>query len=134
MYLAERVGGCPTSLRDIAGDEDIPKEYLAKVLRQLADADLVSATRGASGGYQLARNPARISFLDVIEAVEGKVALNACCDAGAGCDKLRGCAMSDVFRKAESAMLDVFRHQTIASVTCAPALRSLLSGSQPAAE
>lgn len=102
--------------------EGIPEEFLAKILRTLVDAGVATSTRGPNGGFALAREPASISFLDVIEAVDGPVALNACCDQGVGCDKIRTCAMDHVWRNAENAMLDVFRRTTLADVANAPSL------------
>jgi Rrf2 family protein len=50
----------------------VPKEYLSKCLQQLSQAGLVTTTTGPRGGYALAKSPHQISFLDVVEAVEGK--------------------------------------------------------------
>jgi len=50
----------------------VPKEYLSKSLQSLSQAGLVDTTTGPRGGYSLAKSASEISFLDVIEAVEGK--------------------------------------------------------------
>lgn len=49
----------------------IPREYLSKALQALSAAEIVSGTLGPTGGYRLARQPGEISFLDIVEAVEG---------------------------------------------------------------
>jgi FeS assembly SUF system regulator len=51
---------------------------VSKLLKELQRAGLVRSVRGAHGGYQLAREPARISAADIIDAVEGPVALTEC--------------------------------------------------------
>ncbi len=56
----------------------VPREYLAKAMQGLAQAGIVSGTLGPSGGYRLAREPSEISFLDIIEAVEGKRSTFVC--------------------------------------------------------
>jgi len=108
---AERV-----SFKDIAEREDIPKDYLAKILRSLVDARIVVSRRGANGGYALARPPHEISFLDVIEAADSPVAVNHCTENGAGCCLATECALVHVWQAAENAMRGVFARTTIASV------------------
>lgn len=60
------------STKALAELHGLPKEYLSKALQSLSQAGLVDTTLGPSGGYRLAKPPADISFLDIIEAVEGK--------------------------------------------------------------
>ena len=50
----------------------IPKEYLSKAMQSLALAQLVEGSLGPKGGYRLAKNPEKISLLDIVEAIEGK--------------------------------------------------------------
>jgi Rrf2 family protein len=64
--------------KDLAAFHGVPKEYLAKALQALSQAGLVESTLGPSGGYRLSRDPAKISFLDVVEAVEGKGSTFVC--------------------------------------------------------
>lgn len=68
---ASFTAGEPVQLRRIAKSHGIPSRFLVQILLQLKNAGLVSSTRGAAGGYRLARNPADISMLDVVEAIEG---------------------------------------------------------------
>jgi Rrf2 family protein len=55
-----------------------PKSFLAKILQKLARADIVTSYRGVKGGFRLARKPREITLLDVIEAVQGPIAMNVC--------------------------------------------------------
>ena len=70
IYLASQRDGAREPLQEIAKKNSIPRDFLAKILKVLGDAGLVSAIRGPGGGVAIARPPAEISFLDVIEAVE----------------------------------------------------------------
>lgn len=63
------------SLAELHG---VPKEYLAKALQALSQANLVEGTLGPNGGYRLARKPSEITFLDIVEAVEGNASTFAC--------------------------------------------------------
>lgn len=59
------------STKSLAELHGLPKEYLSKALQSLSQAGLVHTTLGPSGGYRLARAPSELTFLDVVEAVEG---------------------------------------------------------------
>jgi Rrf2 family protein len=66
--------GEPVRIRTIAEAHDIPPRFLVQILLQLKSAGLVSSTRGASGGYQLARDPATISLGAIMSIIEGQEA------------------------------------------------------------
>ena len=63
------------SAADVAAATGIAPPTVSKLLKSLAHADLVTSTRGANGGYQLARDPRLISAADVIDALEGPVSI-----------------------------------------------------------
>jgi Rrf2 family protein len=63
--------GEPVQIRHIADQNGIPARFLVQILLQLKGAGLVASTRGAAGGYRLARPPREISLGDVIEVIEG---------------------------------------------------------------
>ncbi|WP_434723949.1 RrF2 family transcriptional regulator [Mesorhizobium sp. RIZ17] len=60
------------STKALAELHGLPKEYLSKALQSLSQAGLVDTTLGPSGGYRLAKPPEQMTFLDIVEAVEGK--------------------------------------------------------------
>lgn len=78
LVLAERHGNGPTTLSSVCSSDSLPKQYLTKIFSSLAKADIVIPIRGKNGGYVLARAPKDITLLQVIEAVEGPLALNYC--------------------------------------------------------
>jgi len=61
----------PLHIREISGAYGIPERYLVQILLQLKGAGLVASTRGASGGYRLARDASSISLSQVLTAVDG---------------------------------------------------------------
>lgn len=72
LQLAEEYsGGEPLQIRRIADEHGIPARFLVQILLQLKGGSLVVSTRGAAGGYRLARPPAKITLGDVIEVMEG---------------------------------------------------------------
>jgi Rrf2 family protein len=79
LYLAAPASHAPApSVRDLADLQGVPAEYLAKLFTKLSRAGLVVATEGARGGFALARPPDEISFLDVVEAIDGNKQLFEC--------------------------------------------------------
>jgi FeS assembly SUF system regulator len=78
----------------IASGTGIPEPTVAKVLKLLAAAQLTASSRGARGGYRLARPLPEITVADVIAAIDGPIALTACVEgAGSVCDIRSACAM-----------------------------------------
>lgn len=77
LHLAENYGKT-VMVNEIAKAREIPKSFLAKILQRLAKAGIVESLRGVKGGFRLARKPSDINLLDVVEAMEGTVAMNIC--------------------------------------------------------
>ena len=71
LELAARYGDPrPVRLADIADTHGIPQPFLVQILLQLKGAGLVASTRGAAGGYHLARRPEEISLADIITVID----------------------------------------------------------------
>jgi Rrf2 family protein len=68
---ARRLDDPPVRIREIAESHGIPERYLVQILLQLKGAGLVSSTRGAAGGYRLARPSEAISVSEVLSAIDG---------------------------------------------------------------
>jgi FeS assembly SUF system regulator len=79
-----RDGGCVAvqTSPGISGATGIPEPTVAKVLKAMSAKGLVASLRGAHGGYRLTRSLACIRVADVIEAIDGPIALTACVDGG----------------------------------------------------
>ena len=121
IYLSFQEGGRPSAVGQIAGDEGIPKKFLEKIIQDLIHHGLVRSTRGAQGGYTLARDAAAVTFKDVIEAIEGPVSLNVCVgergeEGGNVCTLFPRCAMLSVWQKAQNRVMDLFASTTLADV------------------
>ena len=70
LHLAKRAGEGPITGREIAAGERLPADYVEQILLRLRRAGLVTSTRGARGGYMLARSAGEISVREVITASE----------------------------------------------------------------
>lgn len=75
----------------IASATALPRATVAKLLKSLAHAGLVSATRGAAGGYRLARRPGAISLSEVVAAIDGDIGLTQCSVHAADCERTNYC-------------------------------------------
>jgi len=115
IYLASIPPEAVVPFREIARRMSVPEDFLAKILKQLVDEELVRSSRGPHGGYALARPATDVSFLAVIEAVEGPIALNVCLD-DEGCRRESSCTMASVWREGQEKMLEVYRHAKLADI------------------
>lgn len=70
--LAALPSGLYLATKDLADFHGVPKEYLSKALQSLSQAGILLTTLGPRGGYRLARPATEITFLEVVEAVEGR--------------------------------------------------------------
>jgi Rrf2 family cysteine metabolism transcriptional repressor len=78
VQLGRRYGSGPSSLAEIATEEDLPRPYLEQLVMSLRDAGLVISTRGSHGGYELSRPPEEIPMIAVLRALEGPIAPMIC--------------------------------------------------------
>ena len=115
--LAEKADEHPVPLDVICTDGDLPKQYLVKIFAMLAKADLVRPVRGKRGGYLLGRPAGEMTLLEIIEAVQGPLALNFCQHNPPRCDD-DACPAREVW----SELQDVVSKK-LASVTLADVIR-----------
>ena len=90
----------------IAEDQKIPPSFLAKIVSQLSVAGLLQTSRGARGGVSLARSPDEISFLEVVEAIDGPIPLNECVADGSACTFGETCTLRPVFCDAQADLVN----------------------------
>jgi Rrf2 family transcriptional regulator, cysteine metabolism repressor len=78
VELGRSADSAPVSLSAVAEAEMLPMSYLEHLVAKLREANLVTSTRGAHGGYQLARPPEEIDMLEVVQALEGPITPMEC--------------------------------------------------------
>jgi FeS assembly SUF system regulator len=79
---ARHCGHARVSATQLAEETGLPAPTVQKLVSRLTAAGLLRSSRGVGGGLKLARPAAAITLADIVEAVEGPIALTACCDAG----------------------------------------------------
>lgn len=98
-YITRRGGGGPVLARDIAAAEEIPRQFLSKILHDLRLKGLVQSQRGPGGGFYLARPSREITVADVVAAVDGVQNLSTRCILGLDqCTDESPCALHDSWK------------------------------------
>jgi Rrf2 family protein len=133
IYLAGQEMERCCSIAEIAREQSIPRKFLEKIIQDLIRKGLIKSKRGACGGYMLARPAEAISFYDVIEAIEGPVAVNACMDEHLGCDQLPRCTMVGVWSEVQKKVTEVFTSTTIGQLRQTPCRNFTVSSLSSAA-
>ena len=112
LVLAEQYGNGPTTLDSICVARDLSKQYLVKIFASLARAGLITPVRGKRGGYLLARDPSKVNLLEVIEAVEGPVAVNFCQHDPPRCERT-DCALRSMWSDIQEFICDKLEGTTL---------------------
>lgn len=137
VQLGRHFGTGPASLADIAAEEDLPRAYLEQLVVSLRDAGLVTSTRGAHGGYELARPPATITMTEVLRALEGPLAPMLCAsddpEHAMICDRSSRCTVNLLWVRVRDAVGAALDSMTLADlvpprIAAAPAQASALEG------
>jgi Rrf2 family protein len=114
LALAAARGGRVTAAL-CAEELGVSPSYLAKVLQTLARGGLLASTRGAAGGFELAREVATVSCLEVLELVDGPLPRRACLFPEAVCAK-GSCALKLMCERTEKALRSALESTTIAAL------------------
>jgi Rrf2 family protein len=121
IYLARISPDRYGRVSEIAKAKGIPQAFLAQILPLLANRGVVKSQQGAHGGYTLARKPGEITFLEIIECVEGPLRLNKCVeDQHEDCSIVDNCEMQHVWSQAQGQMIGFLKSVTMADMMKAP--------------
>jgi Rrf2 family cysteine metabolism transcriptional repressor len=120
VQLGRHYGTGPSSLAEIAAEEDLPRAYLEQLAFVLRDAGLVESTRGAHGGYALARPPEAISMSAVLRALEGPLAPMICAtdepNHDLACDRTSTCTVNFLWVRVRDAIAGALDTMTLADL------------------
>lgn len=120
--LAARPGDV-LSAADLAAAAGLELPTVAKVLRPLAQANLVEGFRGAGGGYRLARDPAEISLVEVVEAMEGPLGMTECSLHEGTCGIEDSCGVRANWMRINDVVADALRAVSLAEMLAPPPRR-----------
>ncbi|HUT65469.1 MAG TPA: Rrf2 family transcriptional regulator [Spirochaetota bacterium] len=113
LELALRFGNGPVLLKEIAKTQGISVGYLEHIMPPLKAAGLVRSSRGAHGGYTLARQPSEITLGEVVRVVEGSMSLVECVVAPKICSRSDLCVTRDVWGRVSEKIAEVLNAITL---------------------
>jgi Rrf2 family protein len=106
LYISKLGENQRAATSHIAQEQHIPPSFLAKIISQLSIAGLLQTSRGARGGVMLAKHPEEITLLDVVESIDGPIALNECVTDENGCSFGEDCPLRPIWCDAQEELVN----------------------------
>jgi Rrf2 family protein len=97
VELALNYGRGPVFLKDISRRQSISEKYLSLIIIPLRGVGLVNSSRGAYGGYSLAKEPSQITMKEIVDVLEGNCSLVDCVKNPSACSRVPLCASHDIW-------------------------------------
>ena len=98
---------------EISREQRIPEKFLAKIFQRLSKAGVLKSARGIGGGFGLSRPANQITVREVIEAIEGPIAINRCLLQEGTCEEEGVCPLHPVWEEAQEKLLEVLDKTTM---------------------
>jgi Rrf2 family protein len=118
--IRELSKGGRETVKDICSSERIPMQYCYKILKKLEKGSLVQGYRGASGGYELAKDPQKISLYDVMVAIDEELLLSECLGHGFRCPMKgkgkKSCGVHGEFARIQGIILSHLKEKPLAEI------------------
>ena len=102
--------------KELSEITDIPLPTVTRILKMLSNKELLDSQQGPQGGYSLTKSAENTSVREVIEAMEGPIALTECSDDDCGCAYETSCAVGKPWQKINKAIIDVLQNINLAEM------------------
>jgi Rrf2 family protein len=116
LDVAAAEGGVRETTREVAEHQGIPKVFLPKIVQRLVQAGLLRAHRGPAGGIALSRPPDQINMRQIIEAMDGPIALNTCLILPNECPRESICPIHEIWVKTQDDLLSGLESITLSKL------------------
>ena len=116
MYLAKQPKGKIASLAEVAGAENIPEKFLAKIFQSLTRSGLIRSHRGARGGFSLGRPTNQITVKELLEAIQGPLCYAKCLSEMEECEKTESCKLRTILQEAQNVTMKTLTQNTLADL------------------
>lgn len=116
VWLAQQPAGRMALLGDIAAATEAPSAFMAKIMQSFAKQGIVHSSRGAKGGFALARNADEITLREIVEAVEGPIVPNRCLTGRGACGRDGVCNVHPVWKRVQAQVVSILDGVTIAEL------------------
>jgi Rrf2 family protein len=114
LDVAATEGRAQKTTKEVAEHQGIPKVFLPKIVQRLVQAGLLRAHRGPAGGIALSRPPDQVNMRQIIEAMDGPIALNTCLILPGECPRESICPIHEVWVKTQENLLASLESITLA--------------------
>jgi Rrf2 family iron-sulfur cluster assembly transcriptional regulator len=112
LYLARQQFKSVSFVNEISEETRIPRSFLAKILQKLVKARIVRSYRGVKGGFSLVKQARDISVLDVLNAIEGKMAINHCLPDKKKCNNSKHCPTHSLWSNVQAKVTEMLKKAT----------------------
>ncbi len=113
VFLAKQPPKKITLVSEVSREQNIPETFLSKIFQRLSKAGVLRSFRGARGGFTLRKPPHQITMREIIEALEGPVALNRCLLRKGECEEEGGCPLRPVWEQVQQSFLEILDRTTV---------------------
>jgi Rrf2 family protein len=111
---------------EIADSQEVPLEFLQKILQKFVKSGIVESRRGVQGGFALAREPGKVTLLEIVETMQGKLVMNRCLLGRDGCPRAPKCPLKYNWLQMEG---QIASH--LAGITLQDLVAQVLESSKP---
>jgi len=105
VHLAINLGQV-VSAGEIAASQEVPIDFLQKILQKFVRQGLVQSHRGIQGGFSLSRDPSQVTVLEIVEIMQGKLVMNRCFLGKDGCPRAPKCVLKQNWLNLEQQLVD----------------------------
>ena len=116
-YFASAQEGLKQNAREVAMESQLPLPMARKVLKILAREGLLVSHRGAKGGYSLARGGGEISIAEIVQAMEGPLAMTECIEAPGKCRHEPVCELRTSWPRINEIVFQALNSMTLSDLT-----------------
>lgn len=113
LYLSVKKQNIIVSAVEVSQELKVPKEFVSKVLQILTDSGIVGSKKGKNGGFYLAKRPANIKLIDIVEAIDGLELFNTCVLGFPGCSVAEPCPVHDKWGKLREEAYKMLSEETL---------------------
>ncbi len=115
-YLARQEPGEFSTIKEISSEEGVPEKFMRKLFHILHTKGFIGSARGRYGGIRLDIDPEKVTMFDIIEAVDGPLALNLCLEGPDFCDRIDLCPMCDIWWEAQASVNKVLKQYSLKDI------------------
>jgi FeS assembly SUF system regulator len=114
--FAREEPGTTLTAREMSESTALPHPVVSKMLKTLAAAALLQSHRGAKGGYSLAREPEQVTVADILQALEGPIALMECSAGPGHCGQESSCGVREPWQRINQTVHSALQAMTLAEL------------------